>query len=158
LLALEHYRAAVDLLSSKLKGKQPMRSIEAQGSEEMETRSTIVRALIGQVEIWMDPTHDLWCASSFTSVIPHTPVSIKTGKELKNAYKKVSILLQSRRVKRCLIMRSSWIQITVKLCKPWQVSGCRSSGRTMRVRCSKRLGIHGRILKLVRIAFVILNK
>lgn len=28
--------------------------------DELELKSNIVRALVGQVEIWMDPQHDLW--------------------------------------------------------------------------------------------------
>jgi hypothetical protein len=28
--------------------------------DELELKSNIVRALVGQVEIWMDPQYDLW--------------------------------------------------------------------------------------------------
>lgn len=38
-------------------------SVGGKGDEDetkAELRSNIVRALIGQVEIWMDPQYDLW--------------------------------------------------------------------------------------------------
>ncbi|KAI0033067.1 TPR-like protein [Vararia minispora EC-137] len=56
--ALGYYSAAVDLLVAQLKGKAPAGVSDVE-SEEHETRRTIVRALIGQVEIWMDPEYDL---------------------------------------------------------------------------------------------------
>ncbi|KAI0707353.1 TPR-like protein [Earliella scabrosa] len=58
-LALRHYQSAVDILSGQLKGKE--RAVDAQTSndDEAETRRNIVRALIGMVEIWMDPSYDL---------------------------------------------------------------------------------------------------
>ena len=61
-LALRHYQSAVDILSGQLKGKE--RAVDAQTSndDEAETRRNIVRALIGMVEIWMDPSYDLWYA------------------------------------------------------------------------------------------------
>lgn len=59
-LALQHYQAAVDILTAQLKGKE--RAADAAGStdDETELRQNIVRALIGMVEIWMDPSYDLW--------------------------------------------------------------------------------------------------
>ncbi|KAI0926119.1 hypothetical protein AcW1_008371 [Taiwanofungus camphoratus] len=58
-LALQHYQAAVDILTAQLKGKE--RAADAAGStdDETELRQNIVRALIGMVEIWMDPSYDL---------------------------------------------------------------------------------------------------
>jgi hypothetical protein len=63
LIALKHFAAAVDILTLQLKGKDRAVAADANSTtknDEDETRWTIVRALIGQVEIWMDPAHDLW--------------------------------------------------------------------------------------------------
>jgi hypothetical protein len=59
-MALKHFAAAVDILTLHLKGKDRAADVNSVKSDEDETRRTIVRALIGQVEIWMDPAHDLW--------------------------------------------------------------------------------------------------
>ncbi|KAF8149911.1 hypothetical protein B0H34DRAFT_667197 [Crassisporium funariophilum] len=57
-VALQHYQAAVNIFLSQLKGK--VRASDDSGrSDEAELKSSIVRALIGQVEIWMDPSYDL---------------------------------------------------------------------------------------------------
>ncbi|KAH9039695.1 hypothetical protein EDB84DRAFT_1477585 [Lactarius hengduanensis] len=58
-MALMHYSAAVDVLMLQLKGKERAADITLANSDEEETKRTIVRALIGQVEIWMDPAYDL---------------------------------------------------------------------------------------------------
>ncbi|KAH9960847.1 hypothetical protein BC827DRAFT_1260642 [Russula dissimulans] len=60
-MALKHFAAAVDILTLQLKGKdRAADSVSGSAkNDEDETRRTIVRALIGQVEIWMDPAHDL---------------------------------------------------------------------------------------------------
>ncbi|KIY44158.1 TPR-like protein [Fistulina hepatica ATCC 64428] len=56
--ALKYYQTAVDGLVTQLKGKE--RETDAAIPEDLdELKSNIVRALIGQVEIWMDPTYDL---------------------------------------------------------------------------------------------------
>ncbi|KAG6862547.1 hypothetical protein C0995_000095 [Termitomyces sp. Mi166 len=57
-LALQHFQAAIDILSVQLKGKERATD-ESSKNDEAEFRSTIVRALVGQVEIWMDPSYDL---------------------------------------------------------------------------------------------------
>ena len=58
-LALQHYQAAVNILLVQLKGKD--RADDENGKDnEAELKANIVRALIGQVEIWMDPLYDLW--------------------------------------------------------------------------------------------------
>jgi len=58
-LALQHYKAAVIILLAQLKGKD--RAEDENGrNDETELKASIVRALIGQVEIWMDPSYDLW--------------------------------------------------------------------------------------------------
>ncbi|KAI9060656.1 TPR-like protein [Trametes sanguinea] len=58
-LALKHYQAAVDILSGQLKGKE--RAVDPVGAtdDEADVKRNIVRALIGMVEIWMDPSYDL---------------------------------------------------------------------------------------------------
>ncbi|KZV68291.1 TPR-like protein [Peniophora sp. CONT] len=58
--ALSHYDAAVNILEEKLKDKG--KGIAVEGGEELdeeEVKATIVRALIGSVEVWMDPSYDL---------------------------------------------------------------------------------------------------
>ncbi|KAG5643011.1 hypothetical protein DXG03_001749 [Asterophora parasitica] len=57
-LALQHYQAAIDILSVQIKGKERATD-ETSKSDEAEHRNNIVRALVGQVEIWMDPSYDL---------------------------------------------------------------------------------------------------
>ncbi|KAI0091282.1 hypothetical protein BDY19DRAFT_934916 [Irpex rosettiformis] len=57
-VALQYYQTAVDLMTSQLKGKE--RAVGASGAEnDVEVRRNIVRALIGMVEIWMDPSYNL---------------------------------------------------------------------------------------------------
>lgn len=58
--ALKHFAVAVDILTLQLKGKDRAADSASAKTDEDETRRTIVRALIGQVEIWMDPAYDLW--------------------------------------------------------------------------------------------------
>lgn len=58
-LALQHYQAAIDLLSVQLKGKDRATN-DNEKTDEAELKNSIVRALVGQVEIWMDPSYDLW--------------------------------------------------------------------------------------------------
>ena len=59
-LALKHYQAAVDILSGQLKGKDRASDGLGRIDDEGELKRNIVRALIGMVEIWMDPSYDLW--------------------------------------------------------------------------------------------------
>ncbi|KAF7336645.1 TPR-like protein [Mycena venus] len=56
-LALKHYQAAIEILTVQLKGKE--RAMDLPRDDEVELKSNIVRALVGQVEIWMDPSYDL---------------------------------------------------------------------------------------------------
>ena len=60
-LALKHYQTAVDILSGQLKGKERAVNAPDTSDDDAETRRSIVRALIGMVEIWMDPSYSLWC-------------------------------------------------------------------------------------------------
>ncbi|KAH9935263.1 TPR-like protein [Amylocystis lapponica] len=56
--ALQHYQSAVDILMGQLKGKE--RAVDAGDDDDRtEVKHNIVRALIGMVEIWMDPSYDL---------------------------------------------------------------------------------------------------
>lgn len=55
--ALFHYQSAVDILQTQLRGTDA----------NEETKSNLVRAYLGMVEIWMDPAYDLWW------VLPSTP-------------------------------------------------------------------------------------
>ncbi|KAF8917454.1 hypothetical protein CPB85DRAFT_1285976 [Mucidula mucida] len=55
-LGLQHYQAAIDILTGQLKGKDRAKD---DADDEMEIKANIVRALVGQVEIWMDPSYDL---------------------------------------------------------------------------------------------------
>ena len=64
-LALQHYQAAVDILLSQLKGKERAANAASSSDDEAEVKSNVVRALIGMVEIWMDPSYDLWCVRQF---------------------------------------------------------------------------------------------
>lgn len=64
-LALQHYQAAVDILLSQLKGKERAANASSSSDDEAEVKSNVVRALIGMVEIWMDPSYDLWCVCQF---------------------------------------------------------------------------------------------
>ncbi|KAF8206400.1 hypothetical protein K438DRAFT_1578140 [Mycena galopus ATCC 62051] len=56
-LALKHYQAAIEILTVQLKGKE--RAMDLPKDDEAELKNNIVRALVGQVEIWMDPSYDL---------------------------------------------------------------------------------------------------
>jgi tetratricopeptide (TPR) repeat protein len=61
--ALKLYEASIELLHSQLKGKDRATATQEENGaddEERETRSSIVKALVGMVEIWMDPQHELW--------------------------------------------------------------------------------------------------
>ncbi|KAG6842349.1 hypothetical protein C0991_010639 [Blastosporella zonata] len=57
-LALQHFQAAIDILSVQLKGKERATD-ETSRNDEAELKNNIVRALVGQVEVWMDPSYDL---------------------------------------------------------------------------------------------------
>ena len=63
--ALQYYQQAVDLMTSQLKGKE--RAVAASNVEDdAEVKRNIVRALIAMVEIWMDPSYDLWCVPFYS--------------------------------------------------------------------------------------------
>ncbi len=58
--ALQYYQSAVDIQMAQLKGKERAAGTTASNDDDAELRRNIVRALIGMVEIWMDPSYDLW--------------------------------------------------------------------------------------------------
>ncbi|KAL6307451.1 TPR-like protein [Sparassis latifolia] len=58
-LALRHYQSAVDILNVQLKGKERAVDLPGPSDDEVELKQNIVGALIGMVEIWMDPSYDL---------------------------------------------------------------------------------------------------
>jgi hypothetical protein len=80
-LSLKHYQAAVDILSSQLKGKQPS-APQVNGSDfengERERRQTIAKALVSMTEIWLT---DLWCEKSCPGpLLPSCkPISLQYG-------------------------------------------------------------------------------
>lgn len=49
----------MNILLAQLKGKLRADD-EVSKKDEAELKTSIVRALVGQVEIWMDPSYDLW--------------------------------------------------------------------------------------------------
>ncbi|KAF7327853.1 UPF0661 TPR repeat-containing protein C16D10.01c [Mycena kentingensis (nom. inval.)] len=57
-LALNHYQAAIEILTVQLKGKERAQGLP-QDDDEEEIKSQIVGAFIGQVETWMDPRYEL---------------------------------------------------------------------------------------------------
>jgi hypothetical protein len=57
--ALQHYQSAIDIFTLQLKGKE--RAVDdGLDGDGAELKNYIVRALVGMVEIWMDPSYDLW--------------------------------------------------------------------------------------------------
>ncbi|THH01481.1 hypothetical protein EW026_g1251 [Hermanssonia centrifuga] len=73
--ALQYYQSAVDIQMAQLKGKERAAGTTASNDDDAELRRNIVRALIGMVEIWMDPSYDL-CFD---------PAAEKTCEDLLNA-------------------------------------------------------------------------
>ncbi len=63
-LALQHYQSAVDILAVQLKGKAPA---DVSDDDELEIKSNIVKGLLAQVELWMDPSYTLWYPISICS-------------------------------------------------------------------------------------------
>ena len=57
-LALRHYQSALDILVTQDKGKE--RATGSDSDSDADVKGTIVRVLISMVEIWMDPSYDLW--------------------------------------------------------------------------------------------------
>jgi len=57
-LALRTYQSALDILTAQNKGKE--RATGSDSDSDADIKGTIVRVLISMVEIWMDPSYDLW--------------------------------------------------------------------------------------------------
>ncbi|EIW83769.1 hypothetical protein CONPUDRAFT_163073, partial [Coniophora puteana RWD-64-598 SS2] len=59
--ALTHYETAIEILKGQLKNStSPAREAGAEGEDaDAEVRGNIVRAYVGMVEVWMDPSLDL---------------------------------------------------------------------------------------------------
>lgn len=78
-------------MNAQLKGKERADNSTAP-EDESELRQNIVRALIGMVEIWMDPSYDLWYAplsllvhcSIYNNFSSFDPVAEKTCEDLLN--------------------------------------------------------------------------
>ncbi len=51
----------MNILFGQLKGKARAKDEDSK-NDETEIKGNIVRALVSQVEIWMDPSYDLWYA------------------------------------------------------------------------------------------------
>lgn len=76
--ALHHYQSAVDLMLAQLKGKERAVDIAGASDDETELKHNIVRALVAMVEIWMDPSYDLWCVTQhpcYTLMLKGMPAS-----------------------------------------------------------------------------------
>jgi hypothetical protein len=58
--ALSHYQHAIDILAVQLKGKERADNSNTRNEDSPELKANIVRAHVGMVEIWMDPSYDLW--------------------------------------------------------------------------------------------------
>ena len=58
----------MNILLAQLKGKLRADD-EVSKKDEAELKTSIVRALVGQVEIWMDPSYDLWWVLSNSSIV-----------------------------------------------------------------------------------------
>jgi hypothetical protein len=76
-----------------LKGKERAGTAEDEAGDEAELKNNIVRALIGMVEIWMDPSYDLWYEAmhlfglylnTYSRTISFDPAAEKTCEDLLN--------------------------------------------------------------------------
>jgi len=59
-LALRYYQSALDLLTAQSKGKERATGSGRDSDSDADMKGTIVRVLISMVEVWMDPSYDLW--------------------------------------------------------------------------------------------------
>ena len=59
-LALRHYQSALDILTALNKGKERATAPNEGSDPDADIIGTTVRVLISMVEIWMDPSYDLW--------------------------------------------------------------------------------------------------
>lgn len=94
-LSLQHYQAAVNILLGRLKGKD--RAIDENSkNDETEIKSNIVRALVSQVEIWMDPSYDLWYVNDLFHRYPKSIVSMVASIQMQKRIARISCLLHCK--------------------------------------------------------------
>jgi hypothetical protein len=84
---LTHYQSAIDILNLQRKGKGHATGGGDDIGDDAEIKNNIVRALIGMVEIWMDPSYDLWQVLLHSNILYFTidfaasnPMPKKTAK------------------------------------------------------------------------------
>jgi hypothetical protein len=115
---LQHYQAAIDIFSLKLKGKDRA-TADNKPDEDTELRKNIVRALVGQVEIWMDPSYDLWFGDIAHSSSMYSCIAIIASNRM-----------QRRSVKIYLLLLCKPIPETLRGCKRWRQYECHNNGLT----------------------------
>ncbi len=130
----------MDILSSQLKGKERAVDPAATNDDDAEISRSIVRAIIGMVEIWMDPSYDLW----------YVPLKYLYSDTANTQMHKALTPQRKRRARTCSTWRCKQIRATRKRCKLSLRCGCPNNGRTMRKHTWSKLGASGRILTLVR--------
>ncbi|KIL67584.1 hypothetical protein M378DRAFT_22754 [Amanita muscaria Koide BX008] len=157
-LALQHYKAAVDILVQQLKGKDRETAENAQ-NDDAEIRNSIVRVLIGQVEIWMDPSYDLCFepeAESTCEELLKFALQIDPGNpEALQAM--ASVRLSQQRLddaKRCLEQAwSTWKDLDLGMCCDLQSSNYQKQmGKFILINYSDELSLrefHNRAVALV---------
>jgi len=59
-LALQYYQSALDILTAQSKGKERATGSGCNSDSDADIKAMIVRVLISMVEVWMDPSYDLW--------------------------------------------------------------------------------------------------
>ncbi len=77
----------MEILFNQLKGKQSIQIVSpSHHLDEAEIKASIVRALVGQVEVWMDPSYDLWYVGPINSTNDHLlKESVLNQKQKKHA-------------------------------------------------------------------------
>jgi hypothetical protein len=65
-LALRYYQSALDILTAQSKGKERATESSLDFDPDTDIKGTIVRVLISMVEIWMDPSYDLWYGTTLS--------------------------------------------------------------------------------------------
>jgi hypothetical protein len=139
--ALSYYRSAVDIFQTQLKGKGKHPSPQGDEEEESQLRKNIAAALVGMVEIWMDPRYDLW--------------SVETSCLGFAATENGSALTRQRRpaARSYLTLHFKLIRGMWRFYKPLLAYGCRSNVPTRPRPILSRHGSVGKISILVRVFF-----
>lgn len=68
-LALRYYQSALDILTAQIKGKERATESSSDSYPDADVKGTVVRVLISMVEIWMDPSYDLWYGSAISETM-----------------------------------------------------------------------------------------